>query len=59
VLLIAPATYHEHRRRREDPICRSRRAQRDDFLRAEIRRVWQQSFGGVYGARKVWRELQR
>jgi len=59
VLPIAPATYHEQRRRRDDPGRRPARAIRDDVLRAEIRGVWQQSFGGVYGARKVWRELQR
>jgi len=59
VLPIAPATYYEHRRRREDPSLRPPRAIRDDLLRVEIRRVWEESFGGVYGARKVWHELRR
>jgi len=59
VLPIAPSTYHEHRRRRLDPERRPAREKRDERLRGEIRRVWTESFGGVYGARKVWHELRR
>jgi transposase InsO family protein len=57
VLPIAPSTYYEHARRRRDPGHRSDRAKRDDELRVDVRRVWDESFGGVYGADKVWREL--
>ena len=31
---------------------------RDSELRPQIRRVWESNFG-VYGARKVWRQLHR
>ncbi len=58
VLPIAPSTYYEHRRRRLDPERRPDRAQRDEALRAEIRRVYDDNFR-VYGAEKVWRQLLR
>ena len=58
VLPIAPSTYRPHARRRADPALRSDRAKRDAELRTEIRRVWEQNFE-VYGARKVWRQLNR
>jgi transposase InsO family protein len=59
VLPIAPATYYAHRARRADPSKRSDRAKRDEELRPEIRRAWTDSYGGVYGANKVWRQLGR
>jgi transposase InsO family protein len=59
VLPIAPSTYHEHARRRREPARRPRRAKREDELRVHVRRVHQQSLGGVYGADKVWRQLRR
>jgi putative transposase len=59
VLPIAPATYYLHRRRRVDPATRPARAQRDAALLVDIRRVWDASFDGVYGAEKVWRQLGR
>ena len=59
VLPIAPSTYYEHRSRRTDPESRSARAKRDEELEVDIKRVWQESYGGVYGARKVWEELLR
>jgi transposase InsO family protein len=58
VLLIAPSTYYTAKARAADPTCQPPRAQRDATLCAEIRRVWQANFG-VYGARKVWRQLGR
>ena len=58
VLPIAPSTYHEHVARRTDPSRASGRARRDAELRAAIRRVHEENFG-VYGARKVWRQLGR
>jgi transposase InsO family protein len=59
VLPIAPSTYYTHRARRLDPDRRCARAKRDEVLRAEIRRVFEESFGGVYGIKKVWRQLRR
>jgi putative transposase len=59
VLPIAPATYFEHRARTRDPARRPARVVRDEMLRVQIRRVWSESFDGVYGAKKVWRQLRR
>jgi transposase InsO family protein len=59
VLPIAPSTYYAHRARRLDPDRRCARAKRDEALRVEIRRVFEESFGGVYGIKKVWRQLRR
>jgi transposase InsO family protein len=58
VLPIAPATYYEHSARRRDPEQRPARAKRDEALRVEIQRVWNENFS-VYGAQKVWRQLRR
>ena len=52
-LQVAPSTYYSAKAR---PPCRRRL--RDEKLRAEIRRVHEASYA-VYGARKVWRQLQR
>ena len=58
VLPIAPSTYYCHCRARIDSERQSDRKKRDDWLRGEIRRVWDES-RGVYGTRKVWRQLLR
>jgi len=58
VLPIAPSTYYEQKARQADPGRLARRTQRDAILRDEIRRVWAANFQ-VYGARKVWRQLNR
>ena len=58
VLRIAPSTWHEHARRKADPDLRSKRAKVDERLSEEILRVHRQNFG-VYGARKVWLQLNR
>jgi len=55
---IAPSTYYEHKAREADPTRVSARAQRDGVLRGEIRRVWKENFE-VYGAKKVWKQLNR
>ena len=57
-LPIAPSTYYEHKRREREPERCSARSKRDGELRSQIRRVWESNFG-VYGARKVWRQLKR
>jgi transposase InsO family protein len=58
VLPIAPSTYYEHARRRREPERRPARHKRDEELRSEIRRVYDEQFV-VYGANKVWRQLKR
>jgi transposase InsO family protein len=58
VLQIAPSGYYEHKAREADPTRRPARAQRDEVLRGEVRRVHQAN-RSVYGARKVWRQLRR
>ena len=58
VLPIAPSTYHRHRQQQTDPTRRSRRAQRDEGLCVEIRRVYD-AHHQVYGPRKVWKQLRR
>jgi putative transposase len=57
-LPIAPSTYYECKAREADPSRLPRRARRDIELSGEIRRVYNENFL-VYGARKVWRQLNR
>ena len=58
VLRIAPSTWYEHARRTADPGLRCTRAKEDERLCAQIARVHAANFG-VYGARKVWLQLNR
>ncbi len=58
LLPIAPSTYHVHAARRADPSKAPARVQRDQVLSEQIRRVHEANFG-VYGGRKVWRQLGR
>ncbi|MCR9193050.1 MAG: IS3 family transposase [Gammaproteobacteria bacterium] len=58
VLPIAPSTYYDHKVKQRHPEMRSSRAQRDDQLKADIQRIWEENFR-VYGVRKVWRQLKR
>ncbi len=53
VLPIASSTYHAYKKRPP-----SDRALRDEYLKAEIERVYQANFR-VYGARKIHRQLNR
>jgi len=57
-LQVAPSAYRRHAARQRDPSRRSRRARRDDHLMAHIQRIFQDNHG-VYGADKVWRQLNR
>ena len=57
-LPIAPSQYYEHKAREAEPARLPPRLQRDRTLVPEIRRVHEENFG-VYGARKVWRQLGR
>ena len=54
VLPIAPSTYYEHLAKRADPSRLSERARRDEALRPEILRVFEENWR-VYGVRKIWR----
>jgi putative transposase len=58
VLPIAPSTYYEQKAREKDPSRVPARVRRDTVLSPEIERVWQEN-RRVYGARKVWRQLNR
>lgn len=58
VLPIAPSTYYTHRARKADPALRSQRARRDEGLKVEIQRAWKEN-RGIYGVRKIWRQLGR
>ncbi len=57
-LHIAPSTYYHCQQQRHHPDKRSARAQRDDRLKKEILRVYDENHQ-VYGVRKVWRQLLR
>ncbi len=54
-LQVAPSTYYAVKARQRSP---SQRALRDAELLVEIRRVHART-KGIYGARKVWRQLHR
>ena len=58
VLPIAPSVYYELKAREQQPERRPARAQRDEGLREQIRRVWEEN-QEVYGPRKVWKQLKR
>ena len=58
VLPIAPSTYYLHKARQSHPELLPPRARQDAELREQIRRVWKGNFR-VYGARKVWLQLNR
>jgi len=58
VLQVAPSAYWRHAARCRNPDLRSDRTKRDEALKPEIRRVWQENLG-VYGADKVWRQMNR
>ena len=58
VLLIAPSTYYRCKELERNPERRSCRARREEWLEEEIERVWHEH-RKVYGARKVWKQLNR
>ncbi|EMF8578048.1 IS3 family transposase [Escherichia coli] len=57
-LHIAPSTYYHCQQQRHHPDKRSARAQRGDWLKKEILRVYDENHQ-VYGVRKVWRQFLR
>jgi len=58
VLQIAPSGYRRQAAQQRNPARRSARAQRDEALMHPIQRVWDANLQ-VYGADKVWKQLQR
>lgn len=58
VLPIAPSTVYEHDKRRRYPELAPPRVQRDELLKPEVLRVFNEN-RRVYGARKVWHQLCR
>ena len=58
LLQVAPSAYWRHAAQQRDPSLRSDRARSDEFLMPQIQRVWDANFQ-VYGAEKVWRQLNR
>lgn len=58
LLPIAPSTYYTWKARCQNPEKRPARAKRDDELREEIKRVYGEN-KFVYGADKIWRQLNR
>ncbi|WP_143728825.1 IS3 family transposase [Microbulbifer sp. GL-2] len=58
VLPIAPSTYYRCKHLQDNPEQCCVRAQRDDELKPEIQRVYEENHH-VYGARKIWKQLNR
>lgn len=58
MLQVASSAYRRHAAQLRDPARRSDRARRDEQLMPHVRRVWQENHR-VYGADKVWRQLNR
>jgi len=58
VLPIAPATFYDNMAKRADPSRLSDRAKRDEQLKPEIERVFEENLK-VYGVRKVWHQMHR
>ncbi len=58
VLPIAPSTYYRCKQLAAHPDQRCDRAKRDEELKPEITRVYEENLQ-VYGARKVWKQLNR
>jgi transposase InsO family protein len=57
-LRIAPSGYRRYAAQLRDPSRRCARAKRDELLRPQIKRVWQDNMR-VYGADKVWKQMNR
>jgi putative transposase len=58
VLQIAPSGYRRYAGQQRNLALRCARAKHDDMLNPEIKRIWQANMQ-VYGADKVWRQLNR
>ena len=58
VLQIAQATFYDNKAKLADPSRLSDRAKRDEQLKPEIERVFEENLK-VYGVRKVWHQMRR
>lgn len=58
VLPIAPATFYDNLAKQADTSRLSDRAKRDEQLKPEIERVFEENLK-VYGVRKVWHQMNR
>jgi putative transposase len=58
VLPITPSTYYEQKAREADPNRRPTRAMRDEVLKPDVQRVFDENFR-IYGAHKAWTQLNR
>lgn len=58
VLPIAPSSYYRCKALESNSKLRCQRYHRDELLKTDIARVWQQNHR-VYGVRKVWKQLLR
>ena len=58
MLQIAPSGYRRYAAQQREPTLRSARAQRDEVLLPEVKRVWNANLQ-VYGADKIWHQLNR
>ena len=57
-LPIAPSTFYDHMAKLANPDLLSDRARRDEELKPEIERVFEENLS-VYGVRKVWHQMRR
>ncbi len=57
-LPLSVSTYYWHKEREQQPEKIATRVKQDQYLTPEIRRVWDEN-EQVYGARKVWLQLNR
>lgn len=55
---MAPSTFYEHQARQTAPERAPARVRREAVLRPEITRCWQAN-QRVYGAKKIWKQLNR
>ena len=58
LLPISSSSYYEYKAREADTARQCARWHRDEQLKPQIQRVWDENFR-VYGVRKVWRQLHR
>ncbi len=58
LLPISSSSYYDYKAREADAARQCARWHRDEQLKPEIQRVWDENYR-VYGVRKVWRQLHR
>lgn len=58
MLPIAPSTFYDHMAKLTNPDLLSDRAKRDEELKPEIKRIFEENLS-AYGVRKVWHQMRR